>query len=132
DRVAAMGDVGKGAAVYQGRCAFQGLYHVRHQGILEQRGHGAISLDVGTGDGLQFAGVTHNDGTQAATQVFDVGGQTENGHDFRGDSNIETGLTREAVAGATQAGDDVAQGAVVHVDDAAPVDTTHVNTEIIA
>jgi hypothetical protein len=43
-RVAAMGDVGEGAAVDEGRVVLQRLHEVRLHRVLEQDGHGAVGL----------------------------------------------------------------------------------------
>ena len=46
DRVAAMRDVGEGAAMHEGRVVLQRLHEVRLHGVLQQHGHGAVGLEV--------------------------------------------------------------------------------------
>ncbi len=52
--VAAVGDVGKGAAVDQRRSMLQRLNQVGLQSVLQQSGHGALCVQVTGGDGLAF------------------------------------------------------------------------------
>ncbi len=127
--VAAVGNIGERAAMDDGGGTFQGLHQVRHHGVLEQGGHGAVGLDVLAGDGLHVAGIADDDIRQPLAQVFEVGSQAEDCHDFGSHGDVETGLAREAVARAAQGDGDVAQGAVIHVDDAAPGDAAHVDTQ---
>ena len=56
DRVAAVGDVGEGAAVDDGGVVLQGLHQVGLDGVLEQDGHGAFRLQVMGGDRLTVHG----------------------------------------------------------------------------
>ena len=64
-----MGDVSEGPAMDKGRRAFQGLNQVRVDGILEQGGHGAFSLEVSGRHGATVEGVGHDDAGQALLKV---------------------------------------------------------------
>src|SRR5262249_42893817 len=44
--IAAVGDVGKWPAVYEGGRAFERLHQVGRERLLEQRGHGALGLEL--------------------------------------------------------------------------------------
>ena len=60
-RVAAVGDVGEGAAVDDGGRVLERLDEVRHEGVLEQDRHGAGHLEVGRGDRLPVLVEAHDD-----------------------------------------------------------------------
>ena len=127
-----MRDVGEGAAVHERRRAFQRLHEVRLEGVLQQRGHGALRLEVAGRDGLVVARVAHDDAGQALFEVGDGGGQAEDGHDLAGNRDVEAVLARHAVGLAAHAVHHVAQLAVVHVHAALPGDLLHVNAQGIA
>ena len=132
DGIAAVRDVGEGAAVDERGGAFQGLHQVRLQGILQQGGHGAFGVQVMRSDGLVFAGVSHHDTAQALLQVGDGGCQAEDGHNLGGNRDIEAVFARHAVGLAAQAAHDVAQLTVVHVHHALPGDAAHVDAQLVA
>ena len=127
-----MGNVGKRAAMDEGGCAFQRLYQVGQDGVLEQGGHGAVGIDLLGGNRRLVAGLADHDVGQTALQVFQVGGQTEDRHDFGRYCDIETGLAGETVAGATEADGNVAQRAVIHVHYTAPANAAAVDVEAVA
>ena len=132
DGVAAVGDVGERAAVHESRGALERLHEVRLQSVLQKRGHGALGLQIVGRDRRIIIGVAHHDAAQALLQVGDGGGQTEDGHNFRGHGDVEAVLAGHAVGFAAQAVHDVAQLAVVHVDHALPRDLAHVDVELVA
>ena len=132
DGVAAVRDVGEGAAVHERRRAFQRLHEVRLEGVLQQRGHGALRLEVAGRDGLVVARVAHDDAGQALFEVGDGGGQAEDGHDLAGNRDVEAVLARHAVGLAAHAVHHVAQLAVVHVHHALPGDLAHVDAQLVA
>ena len=57
DAVAAVGDVGEGAAVDQRGGVFQRLDQVGVKGVLQQSGHGARRADLTGGDGFARVGI---------------------------------------------------------------------------
>ncbi len=65
-------------------------------------------------------------------QIVEVAGKTQDRHDLGGDGDVETCLARETVGDTTQAGGDLAQGAVVHVHHTAPDDAADVDIQFIA
>ena len=132
DGVAAVSDVGEGAAMNKRRRALESLHQVRLQGILQKGCHGAFGMQVAGSDGLVVAGVSDDHAGQAGLQVVDVGSEAEHGHDLAGDGDIEAVLAREAVRLAAKADDDLAKGTVVHVDDALPGDATDVDVQLVA
>ena len=71
-RVAAMGDVGEGAAVDEGGGAFDGLHQVGHQGVAQQDGHGAVGLQVLRGDEAAVAAGGDDNAAEAGAQVVEV------------------------------------------------------------
>ena len=69
DGVAAVGNVGKRAAVDDGRVVLQGLHQVGLDRVFEQRGHGALGLEVTGANGCLLAGVANDDVAQALLEV---------------------------------------------------------------
>ena len=127
-----MGDVGEWAAVDEDRIVFQRLHEVGREGILEQHGHGAVAIEVAGEDWLFVARVGDNDVADALLQVFEVGREAEDRHDFGGDGDVEAVFAGEAVGGAAERVDDRAERAVVHVHDAAPGDAAGIDAEAVA
>ena len=105
-RVAAMGDVGEGAAMDEGGVALQRLHEVRLGGVLEQHRHGAGRLDVGGGDRLLVAGVGDDHLAEARLEVGEVLGEAEHRHHLGGDGDVEAVLARKAVGDAAERGVD--------------------------
>jgi len=125
-------DVRERATVDEGRVVFQRLHQVRHQRVFQQHRHRAFGLQVAGVDRLAVAGVTDNDPAQTLFQVFQTIGQAEDRHDFGSHRDVETGLAREAVGNTTKGDDGVTQGAVVHVQHAAPSNATLVEAKLVA
>ena len=132
DGVAAVGNVGKGAAVDEGGGALQCLHQVGLDGVLEQGGHSSLGPEIVGGYGGAGAAVGHHHPAQPSLQVGEAVGQAEDGHDLRGHGDVETVLPGNTVDLAAQAAHDVAQLAVVHVHAALPGDTPHVDVQNIA
>ena len=132
DRVAAVGNVGEGTAVDKRGRALECLHQVGLERILKQRSHGALSLEVAGADGVAGIAVADDDLAQALLEVVDARGQAQDCHDLGGNGDIEAVLARHALGLAANAVDNMAQLAVVHVDNALPGDALNVNTELIA
>ena len=130
--VAAVGDVGKRAAVDEGRCALKRLHQVRLERVLQERRHSALGLEVVSGDRLAVVGVAHDYARQALLEVGDVAREAEHGHDLAGDGYLEAVLTRHTLHPAAQAVNDVPELAVVHVHRALPGDLLGVDAERVA
>ena len=122
DGVAAVGDVGEGAAVDKGGGALQRLDQIGLQGVLQQGGHGALGLQIVGGDGLAVVGIAHDDPGQTCLQVGDVAGQAQDRHDLAGHGDLKAVLPGHTLDLAAQAVHDVAQLAVVHIHGALPGD----------
>ena len=130
--VAAVGNVGEGAAVNDGGVVFQRLDEVRVQCVLQQGGHGTGRADLTGRDGLAVVGVGAHDLGKALFQVGNAGGQTEDGHHLTGNGDIKAVLARGAVHLAAQTVHDEAQLAVVHVHAALPGDAAGVDVQRVA
>ena len=128
-RVAAVGDIGKGAAVDEGRGALQSLDQVGLQGVLQQGGHGPGGLQIAGGDRLFVIGVAHDDAAQSLLQVGDGGGQAQHRHDLTGHSDVKAVLPGDALHPAAQAVNHVAELAVVHVHAPLPGDALDVDAQ---
>ena len=127
-----MGDIGKGTAVHDRRGALERLHQIGLDGVLEQRGHGAVRLQILGVDRLAGVIVGDKDIAQAALQIVDVGSQAEDRHDLGRDGDDKVILTRYAVDLAAQADDDIAQRAVVHIQTALDENAALVDAECVA
>ncbi|CAI8364817.1 MAG: Uncharacterised protein [Rhodospirillaceae bacterium] len=127
-----MGDVGKRATVDEGWVVFQRLNQIGLHRLLQQHGHRAVSLDIAAVDGGAVAAVGDDDIAQPLLEIIQIGGQAQDRHDFRSNRDVETRLTRETVGHAAQRGHHVAQGAVVHIQHAAPDHPAGVDPLLIA
>ena len=115
DGVASMCDVGEWSAMDDSRSVFSGLNEVGLEGILEQ-------CDDASGD-AQFLQcefrtvhpVAEQDVVDSPSEVLDVGGEAEDGHDFRGWGDVESRFADDAVGCRTESGDDVPEISVVDV-----------------
>ena len=132
DAVAAVGDVGEGAAVDDGGVVLEGLDQVRVEGILQQGGHGTGCADVPSRDGLAVVGVGADDLREALFQIGDAGGKAEDGHDLAGNGDVEAVLAGSAVDLAAQAVHDEAELTVIHVHAALPGDAAGVDVQGVA
>ena len=132
DAVAAVGDVGEGAAVDDGGVVLEGLDQVRVEGVLQQGGHGTGCADVPSRDGLAVVGVGADDLREALFQIGDAGGEAEDGHDLAGNGDVEAVLAGGAVDLAAQAVHDKAELTVVHVHAALPGDAAGVDVQGVA
>ena len=130
--VAAVGDVGERAAVYEGGRAFDGLHQVGLDGVFEQCRHRAVCFQVFGVNGAAVFGVGDEDVAQTLFQIADVFGKAEYRHDFGGDGDVEAVGTNHAVNGFAHAVDDVAQLAVVHIDHTTPQDAFRIDIQFIA
>ncbi len=127
-----MGDVCERAAVDKRWGSGHGLHQVGLQRVLEQHRHGALGPEVPHGDRVFVVGVPDGHPGQAGLQVLQSGGQAEDRHHLRGDGDVEAGLARHAFGRSAQPNDDVAQRAVVHVDDALEGDAPRVYAQSVA
>src|SRR6185312_13748836 len=131
-RVTTVCDVCQRAAVNEGRVVLERLHEVRLERVLQERRHGAVCLEVASEDRLLCRRVPDDDLAEAFLQVLQARGETEDRHHFRGHHDVEAVLPGIAIAWATQAHDDLAQGAIVDVDYPPPRDTTHIEAELVA
>jgi hypothetical protein len=127
-----MRNVGKRSAVNDGRVVLQRLHQVRLDGILQQRRHGPLGLQVAGANRVQIARVADDDPGQPLLQVAPRGGQAEDRHDLGRDDDVEAVLARKAIARAAKRDHGGAQRTVVHVDDATPHDAPQVEAQRIA
>ena len=117
-----MGNVGKRSAVDNGGRLFRGLNQIGTDGIFEEHDNRTGHAEVVDGEGTVVKGVTQQNLPDSPPQVFFIGCETENCHQFRSGCDVETGLLRNAVDGGTESCHNAAQGAVVHVKHASPQD----------
>ena len=131
-RIAAMGDIGEGAAVHQAGGVLQRLHQVGPQGLPQQGSHGALGLEIVGKDRFALHGVAHKDAAQPLPQVFQVFGKAQNSHDLAGDADLEAIEAGGAVGFTAQTDLDFAQGAVVHIHAAAEHNAFRIEPQGIA
>ena len=76
--------------------------------------------------------VADDDVAEPLFEIGEVAREAQDRHDFRSDCDVEPGFARIAVADSAQRADSLAQGAVVHVEGAAPGDPAQVEPEFVA
>ena len=130
--VAAVGDIGKGAAVDDGRVVLQRLDQVRVQRVFQQSRHGTGRTDLPGRDRLAIVGIGADDLGEPLFQVRDAGSQAEDRHDLAGYRDVKTVLAGGAIDLAAQTIHDEAELPVVHVHAALPGDAAGVNVQGVA
>lgn len=83
-------------------------------------------------DGGTVAARADDDAVDVGAQVVKVRGEAKDGHEFGGGRDVEARFRRDAVGGAAETRDDVAEHAVVHVHDAAPEDFLELDLTLVA
>ena len=116
----------------EGRGSLQRLNQIGLQGVLQKSGHGALRLQVVSGDGLPVIGVGHHHPSQPGFQVGDVRRKAQHRHDLAGHGDIKAVLPRNALHPASQTVHNVAELAVVHVHRPLPCDLLGVNAQRVA
>ena len=110
----------------------QRLHEVGLQRILQQGRHGTGGVDVLGGERPAVLAVGEGDAAEPLTQVFERSGEAEYGHHLAGNSDVVAALPRHAVERPAEAEHDLAQYAVVEVDNAAPGDRERIDIEFVA
>ena len=131
-RIAPMRDIGKGAAMYEGRVVLQRLHQVRLHRALQQNGHRTVCLEVAAIDRRLVAAIGHDHVAEALFQILQVLRQAEDRHDFRRDGDVEPRLAREPVGHTSERAVDLPQSPVVHVNHTPPDDAAGVDFQRVA
>ena len=129
DRVAAVGDVGKGAAVDEDRGVFEGLDEVRLNRVLHQGRHRPVRLQVAGVYRLIVVGPGDEDVPHPLFEVLQILGKAEDCHDFRRDGDDKPVLPGDAVGFPAEANDRMPQRPVIHVHTALKEDPSGINAE---
>jgi len=131
-----MSDIGERPGVDKGRLAFQSLHQVGHDRVLEQDGHRTGHAQILQRDRVALPVQADDHPPRALAQVFQAGGQGQDGHQLAGDGDVEAGLAREDRAGGAigqlvvvEADLDLAQAAVADIDHAVPGDGGRVDVQ---
>ena len=132
ERVVAVRDVRERPAVDERRLPLERLHEVRLDRLLEDDRERACRLDVVGGDRLALVGLPDGDAAQSLPEVGEVARDGDEPHDLARRGDVEAGLPGSAVRAATEAGDDVPEVPVVHVEAAAPGDRERVETGRVA
>jgi hypothetical protein len=100
--------------------------------ILEQRGHGAVRVELAGLDGAAGVVIPDENIAKPRLQVFQARGQAQDRHYLRGGDDVEAVFARMAVHRAAQSYDDLAQRAVVEVYHPLPGDEPVVQIQHVA
>ena len=130
DAVAAVGDVGERPAVHDGGGALQRLHEVGLDGVLQQRAHGALRVQVARVHVFAFAVFAHDDIAQAPLQVLEGRCQAQDRHHLAGGGDLEVLFALGALPLLPDG--DVAEGSVVHVEAAAEIHLGGVDIQRVA
>lgn len=96
------------------------LHEVRFERIFEEHHDTARHAEILHREGRAVVAIAEENVLNAAAQIGLVGGQTEDGHEFAGGSDVETGLRGDAVDRWAESGDDAAKRTVVDVEHTTP------------
>mmetsp|Transcript_14595 Transcript_14595/g.39308 ORF Transcript_14595/g.39308 Transcript_14595/m.39308 type:complete len:364 (+) Transcript_14595:281-1372(+) len=116
----AVGNVGEGTRVHEHGRALESLHERGHDRILHKYCEGSANAEVVCCDRLARARCTNDHGPQALAHVLKSRGQGEHRHDLRCHADVVAGLPRHALLSRALAYSDLAQEAVIHVDDSVP------------
>jgi hypothetical protein len=101
-------------------------------GVLHEHRHGTRRLELPRRHQRPLGGLADHDALDARLEVLQIRRQAQDGHDLRGDGDLEAALARHAVRRAAEAEHDVPQRAVVHVEHALPEDAARVQPQRVA
>ena len=121
DGVAAVSDIGKWTAVDEGGGILGRLDEIRLEGVHQEDGDRTADLHVPYGEGAAVLLVPHDDVVDAATEVVHVLGETEDRHNLGCGRDVKSCLIHFTIT-IPETGDNVADAAVVDVEDAPPGD----------
>ncbi|KAH3661211.1 hypothetical protein OGAPHI_006618 [Ogataea philodendri] len=122
-------DVGERTRVHKHRRSLERLHQVWLDCVLQESGNGARTANVFCRNRLaRLAGSNHNS-ARTGSQVLQVLGQRQNGHDLRGNGDVEPGLTHKALLCRSLTNGDLSQKPVVHVHHALDLDGGRVDVE---
>ena len=74
-RIAAVRDIGERSAVDEGRRAFERLHQIWRERLFEQRGHGAVRLEVAGAHRLAVARIGDDDVAEPLLEIVEVARQ---------------------------------------------------------
>ena len=127
-----MRDVRERPAVHERGLALERLHEVRLDRLLQEHGQRARRLDLLGGHGLAVVGLADRDRPEPLAEIPEIARDRDEGHDLARGGDVEAGLARVPVRAAAETRDDIAQGAVVHVEAAPPGDRERVDAEHVA
>ena len=119
-RIAAMGYVGERTSVNKCRRALKSLYEIRLQGVLEQCGHRALSLEVMSRYRLSVISISDYYPCQPLLEVDNVSRQTEYSHYFRRYGYVKAILARNSLRPAAKSVYYMSELSVVHIHSSLP------------
>ncbi len=127
-----MGDVGERPRVDDGRAALGRLHQVGLERVAQHRRHRSGGADVARGDHRAAVGRPDHDAGEARLEIRGPARQRDDRHDLARGGDVEALLPREAVELAAEADDDVAEGAIVHVERAPPRHLARIDVALFA
>eukprot|EP00038_Savillea_parva_P030633 m.79154 g.79154 ORF g.79154 m.79154 type:complete len:491 (+) comp9269_c0_seq1:32-1504(+) len=129
DRRVSDGNVRKGASVHEHGCPFHRLHQCGMYDILEQDGESAGNAEVVRCDRVAVRVRGKDNAAQTLLKVMRVRGESEDGHEFRGDCNVKLRLAGSLLFSGALTDGNFAEKTIVGVHNAAPRDRLLVNVE---
>ena len=127
-----MGDVGERPAVHERGRMRQRLHQIRLDGVLQQRSHCALRVQLSRRDRSFVIGVGHDELRQPFLEVGQVPREAEHRHDLGGHGDGKAVLARHAVGSPAETVGEETELTVVHVDAAPPNDAARVDLQLVA
>ena len=132
DGIASVRDIGKRTAVHKCGCFFKRLHQIRLDGILQQRRHRSLRLQVMRGNRLPFIGVPDNDPCKPFLQILKIRRKAEHRHDFARHRDVKTVFAGNALRFSAQSIHDLAELAIIHVNGSFPGDLLRIDPERVS
>ena len=107
-------------------------HEVRPERVLEHGGHRARRADVARGDRVARQRGADDDAAEARLEVLGALREGDDGHDLARRGDVEAVLPRHPVGLAPEAEDHAPQGAIVHVERAAPGHEARIDLALVA
>ena len=112
--------------------AFNRLHQIGRESIAQQRGHGAIGLQISCGDLPPITRLPHHHAAQPLLQIRQITREAEHRHDFGSNGDVKPIFARETIGNTAQGRIDAAQRAIIHVNRAAPGNAARIQAKFIA
>ncbi len=119
--------------MYETWLVFNSVAECRVDGVAHPGRHGAVHFQIGRGDGVAFLVVGEDDLADALAEIFEVGRDGKDGHQFAADGDTELGVHFKAVLVAfTETHADLAETLAQKVDDPAHFNALGIDVDAVS